>query len=225
MTMLGVNPPEQSGAASSIPVIPIEADWRQAETDHSSGPSAAPDWSEPDAMPARMPPGTKIAFIAVGFGVLAALIVALAVAIRAREKGPTAEQPTPSRAGLPTKRMATPVGRRTSERVDTERTALEREERSARGGYDLATWIIACILVFVCWILLLAWVARDAKNRCIDGGAVWVLLVVFLNFIGLLIYMASRPHGMLTTCYRCQNRKLNYARVCPHCGHEARDQV
>ena len=70
-------------------------------------------------------------------------------------------------------------------------------------------------------ILMLAWVARDANSRGVDGGAVWVITILITGFFGLLVYLASRPHGMLVVCSRCYNKKLQYAKLCPHCGHRS----
>jgi hypothetical protein len=84
------------------------------------------------------------------------------------------------------------------------------------------TWYLIAavfaILYLVGVVLMLAWVARDAKNRNIDGGAVWVLVILFTGFIGLLVYLASRPSGALTLCDNCHNKRLLYVRNCPHCG-------
>jgi Phospholipase_D-nuclease N-terminal len=66
-------------------------------------------------------------------------------------------------------------------------------------------------------IALLVWVARDTRNRGMDSGAIWMLIVLAFNLIGLIIYMASRPAGQLVPCDNCGNRRLHYVRVCPHC--------
>jgi hypothetical protein len=88
-------------------------------------------------------------------------------------------------------------------------------EADKRGGLE---WVFCPILYLVSAVLLLAWVAKDAKNRGIDGGAVWVIVILFTHWIGLLVYLASRPSGHLIVCGRCRNKKLNYVLSCPHCG-------
>jgi hypothetical protein len=89
-------------------------------------------------------------------------------------------------------------------------------------GFGLIFWGLLCSLFIAYWvlvILLLAWVARDARARSVDGGAVWVLVILLTGPIGFLVYLASRPQGMLVACSRCGNKRLQAATFCPHCGH------
>jgi uncharacterized membrane protein YhaH (DUF805 family) len=74
------------------------------------------------------------------------------------------------------------------------------------------------IAVFVINIAILIWVARDAKNRGMDGAILWMLLVFFTSFIGLIIYIFARPQGNLVQCSNCNNKKLQASVKCPHCG-------
>jgi hypothetical protein len=59
----------------------------------------------------------------------------------------------------------------------------------------LATWTgIFCAIVLgslILWILMGAWVYRDAESRGM-GGVVWLILVIFLGLIGLIIYLIVR---------------------------------
>jgi Phospholipase_D-nuclease N-terminal len=66
---------------------------------------------------------------------------------------------------------------------------------------------------------LLIWVAKDAKSRGVDNPVVWMILVFCTGIIGLIIYLAVRPGGNLVKCENCPNKKLPYAKTCPHCGH------
>lgn len=81
---------------------------------------------------------------------------------------------------------------------------------------------IAMLLLFVAWaimhVCLLIWVAIDARNRGDDNGVLWMIVVFFTDLIGLVIYLAARRKGTLSSCWNCQNRRLAYATVCPHCG-------
>src|SRR4051794_28106316 len=70
-------------------------------------------------------------------------------------------------------------------------------------------------------ILMLVWVARDAKNRGMDTPAVWMLLVLFTSVVGLIVYLLSRPSGTFVLCPRCGNKKLPMTVKCPHCGNAA----
>jgi Predicted membrane protein len=67
-------------------------------------------------------------------------------------------------------------------------------------------------------IALLVWVARDAKARGMDSAVLWMLLVFFLNLIGLVIYLFARPQGNLIPCPNCGNNRLQASVKCPHCG-------
>jgi hypothetical protein len=93
---------------------------------------------------------------------------------------------------------------------------------NAAGGAACAgccsTFIFVPILFFALSIALLVWVARDAKARGMDSAILWMALVFFLNFIGLIIYLFSRPQGNLVPCPNCGNKRLEASVRCPHCG-------
>ncbi len=74
------------------------------------------------------------------------------------------------------------------------------------------------IVLLAISIALLVWVARDAKARGMDGAVLWMALVFFLNLIGLVIYIFSRPQGNLVPCPNCGNKRLEASVKCPHCG-------
>jgi hypothetical protein len=84
----------------------------------------------------------------------------------------------------------------------------------------LIVWIsvIFGVLIFFGVILLLPWVVRDSRCRGMDGAAVWILLILITGWIGLLVYLAARPVGVLIPCRTCTNKRLLHSRVCPHCG-------
>ena len=74
------------------------------------------------------------------------------------------------------------------------------------------------LLLLVVQIVLLVWVARDAKARGMDSAVLWMFLVFFLPIVGLVVYILSRPQGKLTKCATCSNKRLEVAAKCPHCG-------
>jgi len=80
------------------------------------------------------------------------------------------------------------------------------------------TFIFIPIALLALSIALLVWVARDAKARGMDNAVLWMLVVFFLNLIGLLIYVLSRPQGNLYPCPNCGNMRLQASVKCPHCG-------
>lgn len=91
-------------------------------------------------------------------------------------------------------------------------------EDSAAGLACCGTFFFLIAAVVIINIALLVWVARDAKSRGMDGAAIWMLLVFFTGILGLIIYLLSRPNGVLVRCVHCGNKRLAAARACPHCG-------
>lgn len=67
-------------------------------------------------------------------------------------------------------------------------------------------------------IAILVWVARDAKARGMDSAVLWMLLVFFTSFIGLIIYLFARPQGNVIPCGNCGNKRLQASVKCPNCG-------
>jgi hypothetical protein len=74
------------------------------------------------------------------------------------------------------------------------------------------------VAVIALHIALLVWVARDAKNRNMDAPVVWMILVLITGFIGLIIYVLTRPQGNLVPCPHCKNKRMQVSAKCPHCG-------
>jgi drug/metabolite transporter (DMT)-like permease len=81
---------------------------------------------------------------------------------------------------------------------------------STCGGFLIAGLVIH--------IVILVWVARDAKARGMDSAVLWMLLVLFLPLIGLIIYIFARPQGAMRKCPNCGNNRLQASLKCPHCG-------
>ena len=67
-------------------------------------------------------------------------------------------------------------------------------------------------------IVILVWVARDAKARGMDSPVLWLLVVIFTGVIGLIVYIFARPQGNLVACPQCKNKRLQASAKCPHCG-------
>jgi hypothetical protein len=85
-------------------------------------------------------------------------------------------------------------------------------------GAGMTAFVAIPIVFFVLNIALLIWVARDAKARGLDNSVMWMILVFFTSFIGLIIYIYSRPQGMLVSCASCKNKRLQSSAKCPTCG-------
>ena len=82
------------------------------------------------------------------------------------------------------------------------RRQQEQQEQAAKGicavcGGGIATMMFVIVAVFALNISMLIWVARDAKSRGMDSAILWMFLVMFTSFIGLTIYLFSRPQGEL----------------------------
>lgn len=95
-----------------------------------------------------------------------------------------------------------------------------KSEASSGIAMDIAAWVygVALVAFFIMHILFLAWVARDAKSRGMGTAILWMLLAFFMPFVGLLIYLFARTSGTLVSCSTCRHARLQFARVCPHCG-------
>ena len=99
--------------------------------------------------------------------------------------------------------------------------STRRQPNAADQAAGLAccgTFVVIPIVFFVLNIALLVWVARDAKSRGMDSSVIWMLLVFFTSFIGLIIYLFSRPQGNLVQCQSCNNSRMQASAKCPHCG-------
>ena len=80
------------------------------------------------------------------------------------------------------------------------------------------TFFFIPIIFLALSVALLVWVARDAKARGMDSAILWMLLVFFLNLLGLIIYLLARPQCNLVPCPNCGNQRLQASVRCPHCG-------
>ncbi|MFA4936423.1 MAG: hypothetical protein WC568_11360 [Candidatus Methanoperedens sp.] len=72
------------------------------------------------------------------------------------------------------------------------------------------------LIIFIVWIYVFVWVARDANKRG-TSGTVWGFLAFFLGLFGLLVYLIFRPKGNFVLCDYCGNEKLERLTRCPHC--------
>jgi predicted Zn finger-like uncharacterized protein len=82
----------------------------------------------------------------------------------------------------------------------------------------MGLWCLFVFVLLMLHILEMIWVVRDARNRSVDNGVMWMVVVFFFPLLGLLVYLASRPAGRLILCTKCNNKRLDYVKTCPHCG-------
>jgi hypothetical protein len=43
---------------------------------------------------------------------------------------------------------------------------------------------------------LAVWIVRDSRNRSVENGVVWMLLVLPLNMLALITYLLARPQEL-----------------------------
>jgi thiol:disulfide interchange protein len=95
----------------------------------------------------------------------------------------------------------------------------KQAERAAAGCMGCGMLMVVLpIVIFVLDIVLLIWVARDAKARGMDSAVLWMVLVFITSLLGLIIYLFARPKGELIVCAHCSNKRLRVSAKCPHCG-------
>jgi len=90
-------------------------------------------------------------------------------------------------------------------------------------------WLFVLVALFVLGLLLCIWVYRDAQKRGMNG-ALWLIIVLIANIIGLIIYLVVRePETTKGTtqayptaqyCKYCGNPLPSDAKFCPKCGKE-----
>jgi uncharacterized membrane protein YhaH (DUF805 family) len=101
-------------------------------------------------------------------------------------------------------------------------TALLRDSDDVAGIAACAgcwgIFFLGILLTFVLQVALLVWVARDAKARGMDAAVVWMIFVFLVPVIGLLVYVFSRPEGVIVKCEQCHNSRLQTLSACPYCG-------
>ena len=100
--------------------------------------------------------------------------------------------------------------------VLTESIAFASDEGAAMAACGGV--LVFFIGLIVLNIILLVWVAKDAKSRGMDNPILWMILVFFTGLLGLIIYLLARTGGEMTKCQNCNNKRLIALAKCPHCG-------
>jgi len=78
--------------------------------------------------------------------------------------------------------------------------------------------LLFAVAIAALHVVILVWVARDAKARGMDSPVLWLLVVIFTGVIGLIVYIFARPQGNLVVCSHCNNKRLQASAKCPHCA-------
>jgi hypothetical protein len=124
----------------------------------------------------------------------------------ARETPEQPRQPSPPQPGRPPRESETAAGEK----------PLRILGWSLSFGFLMLIRVAPLVYLLVD-ILILVWVVKDARARNTDG-AIWALIILVSGILGLIVYVASRPQGVLIGCPRCGNKRLMASHRCPHCG-------
>jgi ABC-type multidrug transport system fused ATPase/permease subunit len=76
------------------------------------------------------------------------------------------------------------------------------------GNGDVLLWMFEFFL-FVIWFWLLLTIFSDLfRDHDLSGGAkaLWVIFLVFIPFLGILVYLIARGHGMAERAAKAQAR-------------------
>jgi putative membrane protein insertion efficiency factor len=122
-------------------------------------------------------------------------------------------------------------------RQDAERQMLEQQKKAqeemekafrelgqhtgeaAAGGIVCCIIWIATILIGVgIQVFMMVFTYKDAKARGDQNAVIWLILIFFLHWIGLVVYLIARPKGDLAPCANCKNKMMTTLAKCPHCG-------
>lgn len=153
----------------------------------------------------------------VGFLALVTLIMVVAAVIRSDRAAQHNAKATAKQPATGTQSRTEPV-RNTPSRVPDDPSDGDEIGRKAAGFGSLLCVGVVVVLLIVSAILMAVWVIQDCRNRSVENGFLWMFLIMGTHFVGLLVYLASRPHGSLIRCERCGNKRLAFVGVCPHCG-------
>jgi cytochrome bd-type quinol oxidase subunit 2 len=96
--------------------------------------------------------------------------------------------------------------------------AGEDEKAAAACAACGGSFFMVIIGLFVLNIIILVFVAKDAKSRGMENPVLWMILVLFTGILGLIIYLLARTSGELIQCSNCNNKRLKTLAKCPHCG-------
>lgn len=77
--------------------------------------------------------------------------------------------------------------------------------------------MLALLIFGTYWIALALWVYRDASRKRMSP-ALWGLLVLLINFPGLIIYILYKQNNQL--CSKCKAIQGKNAKYCTHCGNK-----
>ena len=78
--------------------------------------------------------------------------------------------------------------------------------------------LFVVLLGIAAYVLLFAFIGRDAKARGLHETASWLTYVRSEGLLGLFVYLFARPGGRKVRCHNCRRRRLASMIACPFCG-------
>ena len=104
---------------------------------------------------------------------------------------------------------------------------LAQHDPWGRDGWIMG-FLISLILVSIIIVVLIGlWIYRDAESRG-ENGVLWLIIVFFLNIIGLIIWLLVRPPKKemverrvvekVLVCPYCRTENAPNVRFCSNCG-------
>ena len=75
------------------------------------------------------------------------------------------------------------------------------------------------VVLPIIYLFALIYVFKEAKNRGMES-ALWGIIILITGPIGFIIFECVKTKGKLINCHKCNNKRLETACKCPHCGVE-----
>jgi transposase len=79
------------------------------------------------------------------------------------------------------------------------------------------TGTLLWLILTIYWIGLALWVYKDANRRKLNA-ALWGLLILVANLVGMFVYMVYKQNNQ--TCYKCGALQSKSNIFCSNCGNK-----
>jgi hypothetical protein len=210
--------------------------------------SGSDDSFDAEAVEAQRKARRRLMMMVMATAGLVTLVVAVILVVVLAVNPPGDGKPGEAAKGTPKATSKEDARRQEEIRRQAEKEAEEKLTTALFGTVATGVLLLIFLAVLAYFVLVVAvmvWVARDADNRGHEG-AVWgiiyavpqllwftfpVLLFIpiigwmlipvsaVLSWLGFVVYLCARRRGNLTDCGSCRNKRLEYVKTCPHCGH------
>ncbi len=107
---------------------------------------------------------------------------------------------------------------------DGDNLAAEQSQERERGVQPVVQFFVVSALLafFAYWLMTAVWVFLDASRRDNNHPALWSILTLCTNVVGLIVYLMVRPE--IIQCSECKEPIGKDYVVCPVCGARNREQ-